>query len=285
MHEPISALVKPTILVDPVTNKIVTEGRSLNGCALMQIFSPKLTNHSAVAPAAAPIMLYGFVAARDLLQPLRNYVFNRTRDDPLVLHRNPDDPSSPLPIQMAGPKRGIFLQARAMIEYDLRIKRTMEDEDLQLIDGAATFSERTPFHGTYTQRIRGDGDHGAAVDITLVLLRHAVEARIQVSVTKVPATGLSFSLSCYGSRIMHEINLFDGVVDRPGNIKRSGDVRSFVVAVVHMSPLILCFKVAKAGGDAQNGAADQTQTHARVPGSIPLDFGAIEVYISWSNLD
>jgi hypothetical protein len=34
---------------------------------------------------------------------------------------------------------------------------------------------------------------------------------------------------------MHEINLFDGVVDRPGNIKRSGDVRSFVVAVVHVS--------------------------------------------------
>ncbi|XP_066329730.1 uncharacterized protein [Miscanthus floridulus] len=99
-----------------ITNKIVTEGRSLKGCALMQIFSLKLTIHSAVAPAAAPIMLYGFVAARVLLQPLRNYVFNRTRDDPLVLHRNPDDPSSPLPIQMAGPKRGIYLQARAMIE-------------------------------------------------------------------------------------------------------------------------------------------------------------------------
>ena len=105
---------------------------------------------------------------------------------------------------MAGPKRGIYLQARAMIEYDLRIKRATEDEDLQLIDGAATFSELTAFHGTYTQRIRGDGDHGAAADITLALLRHAVEARIQVSVTRVPATGLSFSLSCYGSRIMHD---------------------------------------------------------------------------------
>jgi hypothetical protein len=81
------------------------------------------------------------------------------------------------------------------------------------------------------------------VDINLALLRHAVEARIQVSVMRVPASGLSFSLSCYGSRIMHEIKLFDGVVDRPGNIKRSSDVKSFVVAVVHMSPLIMCFKV------------------------------------------
>ncbi|KAG0532194.1 hypothetical protein BDA96_04G087600 [Sorghum bicolor] len=116
--------MKPRIFVDPVTKKIVTEGISLHGCALMQIFSLKLTNHSAIAPAAAgPIMLYGFVAARDLLLPLRNYVFNRTRDDPLVLHRDPDDPSSPLPIKMVSPKRAICLQARAMIEYDLRIKR------------------------------------------------------------------------------------------------------------------------------------------------------------------
>jgi hypothetical protein len=58
-------------------------------------------------------MLYGFVAAQDLLQPLRKYVFNRTRDNPLMLHRNPDDPSSPLPIRMTGPKRAIYLQARA----------------------------------------------------------------------------------------------------------------------------------------------------------------------------
>lgn len=152
----------PTILVDPVTNKPVTEGRSLSGCALMQIFSLKLVNHSAVAPAAGPIMLYGFMAARDLLQPLRNYVLNRTRDDPLVLHRDPNNPSSPLPIQLSGPKRAIYLNARALMEYDVRIKMATEDEDsaahrrrlhLQRADGvprnlhAADPRRRRPWRG------------------------------------------------------------------------------------------------------------------------------------------
>jgi hypothetical protein len=103
---------------------------------MMQIFSLKLANHSAINNApAGPIRLYGFMAVRDLLQPLRNYVFDRTRDDPLVLHPCPDDPSSPLLIQMAGPKRGIYLQAQALIEFDLRIKRgAAEDEDLHRAD-------------------------------------------------------------------------------------------------------------------------------------------------------
>lgn len=90
---------------------------------MMQIFSLKLVHYHS-ATTTAPIELYGFVAVRDLHQPLRNYVFNRTREDPLVIHgprSNADDPSSsspppPLLIQTAGPKRGIYLEARALIE-------------------------------------------------------------------------------------------------------------------------------------------------------------------------
>lgn len=254
------------------------------GCTMMQIYSLNLAVHSAhssdTAPAG-PICLYGFMAVRDLLHPLRNYVFNCSRDDPLVLHPNPDDPSSPLPIQMAGPKRGIYLQARALIEYDMRIKRgTTEDEDLQLIDGAATFSELTPFSAPYTNRIHGN--HGAAVDITLGLLHHAVEGRIQISISKIPAAGINFSLSCLPREKHHEIKLFDGVVDKPGNL------RSFVVAVVHKSPLILHYKVVQAGGTGKaisQFRAYPAKGHGHNWDIIRLDIGIIEVYLSWADLE
>ncbi|OEL19478.1 hypothetical protein BAE44_0019504 [Dichanthelium oligosanthes] len=192
---------------------------------------------------------------------------------------------------MAGPKRGIYLQAQALIEFDLRIKRgAAEDEDLQLIDGAATFSELTPFHGVYTQRI--PGDHGAAVDISLALLRQAVEARIQIGIRRIPATGLSLSLSCFVSRIRQEIKLFDGVVDKPGNlgvVDKPGNLEnSFVVAVVVKSPLALKFKVARAddmGNAVHRFRGYPARVHGRNLDSIPLDFGTIEVQVSWANLD
>ncbi|WVZ77419.1 hypothetical protein U9M48_025284 [Paspalum notatum var. saurae] len=130
--------------------------------------------------------------------------------------------------------RGAFYQeASALIEYDMRIKRgTTEDKDLQLIiDGAATFSELIPFHGT---------------------------------------------------GINHEIKLFDGVVDKPGNL------RTFVVAVVHKSPLILNFKLAQAGGMGKAISRFHgypAKGHGHNWEFIPLDFGTIEVQVSWANLE
>ncbi|WVZ81370.1 hypothetical protein U9M48_028756 [Paspalum notatum var. saurae] len=235
------------------------------GCAMMQIFSLNLAIHSAHSTdtaLAGPIRLYGFMAVRDLLHPLRNYVFNRSRDDPLVLDPSADDPFLPLPIQMHGPKRGIYLQAR-----------TAEDEDLQLIDGAATFSELIPFHGTYTNRILGN--HGTAVDITLALLQDAVEARIRIGISKIPAAGINFSVSCSVSGIHQEIKLFDGVIDKPGNL------RTFVVAVVHKSPLILHFKLARADGIGKAISRFHGypyKGHGHNWEFIPLDLGTIETF-------
>uniref|UniRef100_M8BK36 DUF6598 domain-containing protein n=1 Tax=Aegilops tauschii TaxID=37682 RepID=M8BK36_AEGTA len=46
---------------------------------------------------------------------MRNYVFNRTKNDPLVVEHEGF-------IQMFGPKRGIRMQAPVLIEFGLKIK-------------------------------------------------------------------------------------------------------------------------------------------------------------------
>ncbi|KAL6628979.1 hypothetical protein ACP70R_028744 [Stipagrostis hirtigluma subsp. patula] len=256
--------------------------RRHNGCAMMQIFSLKLVaNHGAIT-SAGPIHLYGFMAVRDLLHPLRNYVFNRSRDDPLILHPDPEDPSSSYLIQMTGPKRGIYLQARALVEFDMRIKMLGhgdDKEDLELIDGFATFSELTPFHGVYTQRIHGDG--GAAVDISLALLRHAVQARMQVGVSELPVHGISLCVLGFVSGWPQGIKLFDGVVHE------LGDLDSFVVAVVINTPLILHFLVKQADGSDKvhrRCCAFPAKAHGCNRFSLPLDFADIKLKVFWANL-
>ncbi|OEL15932.1 hypothetical protein BAE44_0023049 [Dichanthelium oligosanthes] len=46
----------------------------------MQVFSLRLSR-----TAAYPVKIYGTFAVRDCWEPFRNYVFNRTRDDPATI--------------------------------------------------------------------------------------------------------------------------------------------------------------------------------------------------------
>uniref|UniRef100_A0ACD5W7N4 Uncharacterized protein n=1 Tax=Avena sativa TaxID=4498 RepID=A0ACD5W7N4_AVESA len=247
-------------------------------CHMMQIYSLKLAYISADT-SGGPIQLYGFMAARDLLNPRRNYVFNRTRDDPFVVVQDGDDRF----IRMSGPKRGIEMQASVLVEFDMRIKvgDNNEEDDLQLIDGAVCFSDlgSTPDR-IYTWRIVGD--YGA-MDISLVLLHGAAEATIEVGISDVPRDGggLSFFIGACANKITKELWLFDGVIAEACHLDR------FVVAALRGTKLILTVKFGR------NGDSDRmTQFvlyNVRLHGSdtmtFKLGYATIEVKVTWSTLD
>uniref|UniRef100_A0A0E0BQF7 DUF6598 domain-containing protein n=1 Tax=Oryza glumipatula TaxID=40148 RepID=A0A0E0BQF7_9ORYZ len=247
------------------------------GCSMMQIFSleiAEISNFATGAAGAGAIQLYGFMAARDLLDPLRNYIFNRTRDDPFTIR----DVSYPF-IQMTGPKRGITMNSRVMIEYDMRIKRgENEQDDLVLIDGAATFSEITNFI-PYIYRI--NGDCGMAVDIRLAHFILAIEATLQVRVYELKDGGgsLNLTITCRVSRITPQIKLFQGPIDK------LRDQNRFVVVATLNTLIITEFKLTHQHGSISWRFESRVVPHGSMSHCATFaDLATIGVEIFWSIL-
>lgn len=79
--------------------------------SMLQIFSIKLAK---VFGVDGSMELYGYIAARDLRDPLLNYIVNIGRDNPIIVEQGS--------IIEIGPKRGIDLSRAVLVEYDMRIK-------------------------------------------------------------------------------------------------------------------------------------------------------------------
>lgn len=249
------------------------------GCSMLQMYFVKLSKVPAAA-GAGPVHVYGFMALRDLLEPGRNYIFNRSREDPFTIQDPGPDPSIPL----CGPKRGVYFMCSVMIEYDMRIKLAGgadEDDDLPLVDGVLQCNEQRWIRDPTTVRIRGEC-RGAAVDLSWALVRQAVEATVEVRITELPpaAAEHGLDLSVWGVLPPRtgKFNLFRGLVDRPCALKR------FVVAVAVNSALILLFKDHASGCRA--GRFDFRATpHGCVSDRRTFGFATIEAKVTWSNLD
>jgi hypothetical protein len=102
--------------------------------------------------------LYGYVAVRDILNPMRNYIFNRPRDDPFVVGHDGF-------IHITGPKRGIIIGAHVLIEFDMKIKKGEVEDQLQFIDCVASFSPSR--HATANRRRLDGGTKGVRWDALL----------------------------------------------------------------------------------------------------------------------
>lgn len=81
------ARIEPMLLSDPKDCMFIT-GRQTCGMHyprhMLQILSLKLAK---IDVDGGPIELYGYMAARDVLEPLLNYVLNVSRNDPIVVEQ------------------------------------------------------------------------------------------------------------------------------------------------------------------------------------------------------
>ncbi|TVU14318.1 hypothetical protein EJB05_37779 [Eragrostis curvula] len=233
---------------------------------MLQIFSLELAE---ICLDMGLFELYGYIAVRDGLDPLLNYVVNISRDDPIIVEQG-------FLINMIGPKRGITLLAPILIEYDMRIKRgEQEEDDLQLIDGVTIMGTEGPWDQPYTMRIPGDC---GVIGINLSRINYALEATIEVHISEVQSR---FSLSLLGltSGLDKEIWLFNGAITQSRSLKRS------VVAVVRNSLLDLKFEVGTSSPTSDKYCCCfKAKTHGHDTQNIKTYFALISVKVTWSTL-
>jgi len=176
---------------------------------------------------------------------------------------------------MAGPKRGIEMLDYTLIEYDMRVKTGQEEkDDIQLIDGASFISPSGKWNKPSTMRI--PGDYGA-VDITLLRLRHAVEATVEVLISEVQSS-FDLSLSCLTSGLNKGIWLFDGAIVEACSLERSA------VAVRKNSLIDLKFKIGVLPSSSYQCCSFKAKTHGHETREIKTDLALIIVKVTWSTL-
>ncbi|KAF8677015.1 hypothetical protein HU200_046471 [Digitaria exilis] len=224
---------------------------------MLQIFSLKLAK---IPVDTGSVELYGYIATRDVLDPLLNYVVNFSRNDPLIVKQGSL-------IEMTGPKRGIELCDSTLIEYDMRIKTCgQEKSDLQLIDGVSFVDEQgTLSEYAITRRIHGD--YGAAT--------------IEVYISEVRST-FNLCVGCFTSGLSQEIQLFDAAIGESCGLRRS------VVAVVKNTWLDLKFKVPSwpsySNLDVEHCCTFKAISHGWTSQMIKTEFASILVKVTWSSL-
>uniref|UniRef100_A0A0D3GU87 DUF6598 domain-containing protein n=1 Tax=Oryza barthii TaxID=65489 RepID=A0A0D3GU87_9ORYZ len=235
-------------------------------CRMLQILSLELAK---ITLDGGSVELYGYIAVRDDLDPLLNYIVNCSRDDPIIVEQGSL-------INMEGPNRGIDMMDYALIEYDMRIKTgEQEKDDLQLIDGASMIGPAGLWNRPDTICI--PGDYGA-VDITLSRFYCSAEATVEILISEVQSS-FNLLLGCLTSDLDKEIRLFDGVISESRDLKRS------VVAVMRDSFIDLKFKVgAFPSSFDQHYVSFKEKIHGYDTQEIKTDFALISVNVTWSTL-
>ncbi|KAF8667514.1 hypothetical protein HU200_052709 [Digitaria exilis] len=252
---------------------------------LIQFIDVKIAGYQHTHPGRAKI--FGFVAARDMIKPLRNYVYNRGIDNcEAVSVKNKTGVAR---LSLASPARVISMSSRALIEFELHAlseDKTDNDDDV-IIEGC---TELYNMHATKSfirnQRLYGQR---CALDIKYLVLINAVEARVDINVIRVPARGINLKLLAKTSGFSNVIRLFQGTV------LEVGISASFAVAVGSRNFLDLCIEGSQRDDvspvqKTQQYECWQCSFGSRYHGVEDLvaelgDFAAVSVKISWTSYE
>uniref|UniRef100_A0A0D9XTU2 DUF6598 domain-containing protein n=1 Tax=Leersia perrieri TaxID=77586 RepID=A0A0D9XTU2_9ORYZ len=192
-----------------------------------------------------PVEVYGIIAVRDDVDEYRrNYLFNRSRDNPVTI--TPAYDSLPL----MSPARGMSVAEACLIETDIRIKLHEEDDDddtrdLTIADACMDIEDHRCGLDCHAKD-RIDGEFGTVLTHSMVI-QSAVEATIQLDFKHLPSPPGDFRLRMtgYTARGLRRASTyvfagegreFDGIVLAAGKLEQR-----FVAAVKMGDTLELSF--------------------------------------------
>ncbi|XP_044947423.1 uncharacterized protein LOC123396594 isoform X3 [Hordeum vulgare subsp. vulgare] len=252
---------------------------------MVQFIDLKIAGYQHAQPGCAKI--FGFFAARDRVEPLRNYVYRREIENHEAVTVKPKMGMARL--SLTSPARGIGIRSRVLFEFKLCICTEDPPEDGPkgdlLIEGCTEISTMyTTKSSIQNRRLYGDK---CSLDVKFAALVNAVQAFVDVEILRAPDCGLNLNLYAKTSGYNDVICLYQGVAE-------AGCKISSVVAVVIRSCVYLRIEgTPKDDGLSQKllpcGAWEDsfdTCYHGIVDKVVNLDeFTTILVKITWRTLD
>ncbi|KAF8676761.1 hypothetical protein HU200_046810 [Digitaria exilis] len=152
------------------------------------------------------ISVYGFIAVRDAVDQLRNYIFHRSSDHAQDITQDARD------LLLNPPVRGIWAPYSIIVEYCLKVKSNggdvAEEQDSVLMDGCFDFRQSPMAPDVQLHRVRLFGPLGP-LDIRFALLRFAVEATIDVKIKRAMAGYSLRTVAAYTCGYSDKIVLYD----------------------------------------------------------------------------
>ncbi|VAI60047.1 unnamed protein product [Triticum turgidum subsp. durum] len=227
-----------------------------------------------------PLHVYGYVAARDLVDYKRNIIFERGRDNCQII-------TDGFPyLALTGPARAVVLDDPVYFEIDLKVKGIGQSEDQDLIFVADSFSNPQPlesalFNRAFTGKI-------STVELTFGQIIKSVEAAVSMKV--VHGSWPDGFRGCFAAKTASINDFTIGLLVIGDNgLPRADDgtiklQRHVVCAEIGQGDYLEVFVRAYGVGGQQlyDTIYFTPQERGRLKGALNVDTCEIEVTISWS---
>uniref|UniRef100_A0A0A9DMB0 DUF6598 domain-containing protein n=1 Tax=Arundo donax TaxID=35708 RepID=A0A0A9DMB0_ARUDO len=174
---------------------------------MMQVFSLRLSS-----PLAHPVKIYGHFSVRDCWEPLRNYLFKRSRDHPATVA--PGCSFMPL----CSPCRGIYVLQHILLDIDLWIKEEGNGSgDQPLFCGYVELdTSAAQFDSKLVRRLQGDCH---SLDMHFAFPSDGIETAIEIIAEAQHPSDVKISALTSGfDDDDDEIALYDGTFCGRGQI-------------------------------------------------------------------